>query len=151
MTIQLNIKEKIKEAMKARDTVSLLVYRNIASAITNELVAKGKTPQDEMNDEDALVVIKRLAKQRKDSIEQFEKGGRQDLVNNEKAELVVLEAFLPTMMSQDEIRPIAIAKKEAHGVSDRSGLGKLVGAVMGELKGRADGADVKIVIESLFE
>ena len=151
MTIQLNIKEKIKEAMKARDTVSLLVYRNIASAITNELVAKGKTPQDEMNDEDVLVVIKRLAKQRKDSIEQFEKGGRQDLVNNEKAELVVLEAFLPTMMTQDEIRPIAIAKKEALGVTDKSGLGKLVGAVMGELKGRADGADVKIVIESLFE
>ena len=151
MTIQLNIKEKIKEAMKARDTVSLLVYRNIASAITNELVAKGKTPQDEMNDEDALVVIKRLAKQRKDSIEQFEKGGRQDLVNNEKAELMVLEAFLPTMMSQDEIRPIAIAKKEALGVSDRSGLGRLVGAVMGELKGKADGADVKIVIESLFK
>ena len=151
MTIQLNIKEKIKEAMKARDTVSLLVYRNIASAITNELVAKGKTPQDEMNDEDVLVVIKRLAKQRKDSIEQFEKGGRQDLVNNEKAELVVLEAFLPTMMTQDEIRPIAIAKKEALGVSDRSGLGRLVGAVMGELKGKADGADVKIVIESLFK
>src|SRR3989338_6992155 len=108
MTIQLNIKEKIKEAMKARDTVSLLVYRNIASAITNELVAKGRTPQDEMNDEDTLVVIRRLAKQRKDSIEQFERGGRQDLVDVELAELAVLEKFLPQMMTRDEIRPVAI-------------------------------------------
>jgi uncharacterized protein YqeY len=150
MSIQTNIKEKIKEAMKAKDQTSLLVYRNIASSITNELVAKGKTPQDELGDDDALAVIKRLAKQRKDSIDQFEKGGRQDLADNEKAELVILEAFLPSMMTQDEIRPIAIAKKEALGVTDKSGLGKLVGAVMVDLKGKADGGDVKVVIESLF-
>lgn len=148
--LQDSIKSQIKEAMMAKDAVRLEVLRGISAAATNELVAKGRKPQDQLTDEELIAVITRLSKQRKDSIDQFTKGGRMDLVTEEQAQLAIIETFLPKMMSQDEIRPIAIAKKEALGVADKSGLGKLVGAVMGELKGKADGNDVKAVVESLF-
>ena len=148
--LQDSIKSKIKEAMLAKDSVRLEVLRGISAACTNELVSKGRKPQEVLEDEEVIVVITRLSKQRKDSIEQFAKGGREDLVAEEQAQLAILETFLPKMMSQDEIRPIAVAKKEALGVTDKSGLGKLIGAVMGELKGKADGSDVKVVAESLF-
>ncbi len=150
MSLHESIKESIKQAMLAKDQVKLETLRGIKAACTNELVAKGRKPQEELSDEETLAVITRLAKQRKDSIDQFGKGGREDLVKEEAAQLAVLETFLPTMMSQDEIRPIAIAKKEALGVTDKSGMGKLVGSLIGELKGKADGSDVKAVVESLF-
>ena len=151
MSLQTDIKAQMKEAMKAKDQVRLTVLRGVLSAFTNELVAKKMKPDEEMSDDDALTVIKRLSKQRKDSIQQFADAGRDELAENEKAELAVLEEFLPAMMSQDEIRPIAEAKKAELGVEDASGAGRLVGAVMGELKGQADGGDVKAVVDSLFE
>lgn len=150
MSLKSTIQEQMKEAMRAKDAVRLGVLRGVLAAFTNELVAKGKTPQDEVDDEMALAVIKRLAKQRKDSIDQFQTAGRNDLVEGEMAEYKVLEEFLPQMMTQDAIRPIVEAKKTALGVTDKSGMGKLVGAVMAELKGKADGGDVKAVVESLF-
>lgn len=150
MSIENNIKEALKEAMKNKDEVRLSVMRNIKAAFTNELVSKGMTPQSEVSDELALGVIKRLAKQRKDSIEQFRNGGREDLASVEEAELSVLETLLPKMMSREEIRPVAEKKKNELGVEDKAKMGILVGAVMKELAGQADGGDVKAVVESLF-
>jgi uncharacterized protein YqeY len=150
MSIEQQIKDSMKDAMKSKDEVRLSVMRNIKSAFTNELVANGKTPQDSIDDESAMVVIKRLAKQRKDSIEQFKNGGREDLAEGEAKELAVLEELLPEMMSQDQIRPIAEAKKAELGVEDKSKMGILIGAVMKEVGGQADGADVKAVVESLL-
>lgn len=144
------IKSKIKEAMIAKDSLKLNVYRGISSAFTSEVMAKGKTPQDVISDEDALTVIKRLAKQRKDSIEQFEKGGRPELAENEKAELAIIETLLPKMMSVDEVRKIAESKKTELNITDKTKIGILIGAVMKETKGQADGAEVKTVVESLF-
>jgi len=85
-----------------------------------------------------------------DSIEQFLKGGREDLAETEKEELPTLEAYLPQMMSIEEIRPIAEAKKAELGVEDKSKMGVLMGAVMKETKGQADGGDVKTVVEELL-
>lgn len=150
MSIENNIQEALKEAMKNKDELRLSVMRNIKAACTNELVAKGMTPQSEVSDDLAMGVIKRLAKQRKDSIEQFRSGGREDLAAREEAELSILETLLPKMMSQDEIRPIAENKKAELGVEDKSKMGILIGAVMKELGGQADGGDVKSVVESLF-
>lgn len=144
------IKEEIKKAMLAKDTVRLETMRSVSAAFTNELVSKKRTPQEKLADDDALAVIKRLAKQRKDSIEQFEKGGRQDLADKEKQELGILEAFLPAMMSKEEIRKVAEAKKAELGIADKSKLGQLVGAVMKELKGKADGNDVKEVADEML-
>ena len=150
MPLHTSIKNQLKDAMKARDEVRLRTVRNMLTAFVNELVATGKKPSEMLGDKEVLAVITRLAKQRKDSIEQFQKGGRADLAREEEKELVVLEDYLPKMMSREEIEPIARAKKEQLGITDKSKMGQLVGAILKELNGKADGADVKAVIEKLF-
>jgi uncharacterized protein YqeY len=145
-----DIKNSMKDAMRAKDAVRLGVLRSVASACTNALVSAGKMPQDVLPEEEVMAVISRLAKQRKDSIDQFEKGGRADLAEDEKKELAILQEFLPTLMSVEEILPYAKAKKEELGMDDKSKMGMLVGAVMKELQGKADGADVKSAVEQLF-
>jgi len=150
MTLQEKIREEIKNAMRAKDETRTLVLKGILSAFTNELVATKRTPQDKLPDEEALVVITRLAKQRKDSIAQFEAGGRADLAEAEKAELKVLEEFLPTLMSVEEIRKIAEAKKTEMNITDATQKGQFMGALMKDLKGKADGGDVKKVVDEMF-
>ena len=112
------IKNGIKDAMMARDSVRLEVLRGLATAFTNELVATNRTPQDFLTDEQALAVITRASKQRKDSIDQFTKGGRMDLVDAEKAQLAILETYLPKLMDKSEVEKIAKAKKEELGITD---------------------------------
>jgi len=145
-----DIKNAMKDAMRAKDAVRLGVIRSIASACTNALVSAGKMPQDILPEEEVMAVITRLAKQRKDSIEQFETGGRSDLAEDEKKELAILQEFLPTLMSVEEIMPYAQAKKDELGIEDKAKMGILVGAIMKELQGKADGADVKTAVEKLF-
>jgi hypothetical protein len=120
------------------------------TAFTNELVATSRTPQDILKDDELLGVIKRLAKQRKESIVQYEAANRPELALPEKDELVVLESYLPTLLSREAILPIAKAKQAELDITDKSKMGMLVGTVMKELAGQADGADVKAVVESLF-
>jgi uncharacterized protein YqeY len=107
MSIHQKIKSEIKEAMLAKNTEKLEVVRGLTAAFTNELVAKAKKPQDELTDEEALAVIRRAVKQRKDSIEQFKAGGRNDLAEKEGKELKILEIYLPQMMSLEDIEKIA--------------------------------------------
>jgi len=89
MTLHEQIKNNIKESMKAGDKVRLEVMRGLLTAFTNELVATARTPQDMLTDEEAIKVITRASKQRKDSIAEYEKGKRADLVQKEKAEMAV--------------------------------------------------------------
>ncbi len=147
MSLQTDIKAGIKEAMMKKDEVRLTVLRSIQATITNEIIAKKAT---ELLDEDVLTIIRRSVKQHKDSIDQFTKGNRMDLVQNEQAELTVLEEFLPTMMSREEIKKIAEKKKAELGITDKSKAGMLTGALMKDLKGRADGSDVKSIVEELL-
>jgi hypothetical protein len=151
MTLHTSIKEELKTAMKARDEVKLRTVRSMLTAFTNELVATGKTPQDFLDDAGVLGVIKRLAKQRKESILQFESGGRPELAVPEKEELTVLESYLPQMMSREEIKPIVEAKIVSMGEVDKSKMGMLIGSLMKELNGKADGGDVKAVVEELLK
>src|SRR4029079_11019900 len=102
MTLHETIKKQIIDAMRAKDEVKLTTLRGLSAAFSNELIAKG-SPENFLPDESTLVLIKRSVKQHKDSIEQFEKGGRNDLVEKEKAELKILETYLPQMMSRPEI------------------------------------------------
>lgn len=136
--------------MLAKESVKLEVLRGISAAMTNELVSKGRTPQDNLSDEEVIAVITRLAKQRKDSIEQFKNGGREDLVKEEQGQLAILEVYLPKMMEKDEVEKIAREKKESLGITDSKDKGKLMSELMKELKGKADGGDVKSVVDSLF-
>lgn len=144
------IKDQIKEAMLAKDAVRLQTLRGLLSAFTNELVAKKRKPQEMLEDEDALAVISRAVKQRKDSIEQFEKGGRGDLAEDEKAELAILTTYLPAQMSKEEVMEAVLAKKAELGVTDKAMAGKLMGAIMKDLKGKADGDMVKSAIDEAF-
>ncbi|MFA6515353.1 MAG: GatB/YqeY domain-containing protein [Candidatus Paceibacterota bacterium] len=144
------IKNQIKEAMKARDSIRLEVMRGLVTAFTNELVATGKTPQDMLSDEDALKVITRASKQRKDSIEQFTKGNRMDLVEIEKAQLSIIEEFLPKLMEREDIEKIVKEKIIELGVTDLTKKGMFMASVMKDLKGRADGSLVKEVVDKLF-
>ena len=144
------IREDLKTAMRAKDQIKVDTLRGFLSAFTNELVAKGKKPTDELTEAEMITVLKRLAKQRKDSAEQFEKGGRTDMAEKEKVELTIIEVYLPQLVSREEVLKVAEAKKAELGITDASGAGKLMGAVIKALEGNADGAVVKEVVTSLF-
>ncbi len=144
------IREELKNAMKAKDNLKVQTIRSFLAAFTNELVAKGRKPTDALSDEEMVAVLKRLAKQRKDSAEQFTAGGRPELAEKEVAELKIIETYLPATVRKEEIEKIARAKKEELGITDASGSGKLMGAVIKHFAGTADGADVKEVVASLF-
>lgn len=148
--IHTQIKEQMQDALRKREELRLLVLRGLLSSFTNEAITKGKKPDVELTDEEAIAVIKRQSKQRKDSIEQFRKGGREDLAEKEEKELKILEEYLPEEMSREDIEKVAKMKMEEMGVTDKAGMGKLTGAVMKELKGQADGSVVKEVIEKLL-
>jgi len=150
MSLQIDIKTQMIEAMKAKDAVKLQTLRGVVSAFTNELVNLKRTPQDTLSDEEALNVIRRAVKQRKDSIEQFTTGGRPELADDEKAELAVLEAYLPLMMSEEDVMKIALEKKASMGEIDKSKAGQFMGMLMKELKGKADGDMVKKVVDNLL-
>lgn len=150
MSLQMQIREEMVLAMKAKEAERVGTLRGVLAAFTNELVAKGRKPQEELTDEEALAVVKRLVKQRKDSIEQFRAGKREDLATKEEGELKILEAYLPPQMSREEIEKIARALKEKLGITDKAQMGQFMGALMKELKGQADGAVVKEVVSTLF-
>ncbi len=154
MSIHQNIKNQIVEAMRAKDTVRLDTLRGLNALFMNEVLAQ-KTPSNSefLPDDKALALIKRSVKQRHDSIRQFEIGKRNDLADKERAELSILETYLPRSASADEIR--AVATKLAgdmlkNGTLDAKSAGKLTGMIMKELGGNADGNDVKAVIEGMI-
>ncbi len=143
-----NIKNQIKDAMRAKDSIRLEVLRGLQALFSNELISKGVN-DTLLKDDDVLTLIKRSVKQRKDSIEQFEKGGRNDLAKKEKAELKILEEFLPATMSKKEIEKIVKEKIKKEGKIDKAKSGQFIGMIMKELKGKADGADVKTVVDEI--
>jgi hypothetical protein len=151
MSLHKDIQKQIQDSMRARDAVRTTTLRGVLTSFTNELVAKKRKPNEELSDEDALDVIRRGVKQRKDSIEQFRKGGREDLAQSEEAELKILETYLPAMMPVEEVEKIARAKASELGITDKSKAGQLMGAVMKELKGKADSADVKNAVDSILQ
>ncbi len=148
--MQDKIRAELTEAMKAKDQNRLAVIRGLLAAFTNELVAKGKKPDEKLSDDEAIVVVRRAVKQRKDSITQFRNGGREDLAAKEEEELKMLETYLPATMSIEDIRKKAVELKEKLGANDKSKMGQFMGALMKELKGQADGVQVKEVVDELF-
>jgi len=146
-----DIRTQMIAAMKAKDQVRLDTLRGCLAAFTNELVAKGKKPTEELSDDEAMTVLKRLGKQRADAVEQFTKGGRVELAEKEAAEKKIIQEFLPQMASREQIEKVAREKMTNVDASDKAAMGKLIGVVMKEFGGRADGNDVKAVVSSLFK
>lgn len=150
MSLHEEIKNNIKVCLKSGDKVRLEVMRGLVTSFTNELVSKGKTPQEILPDVDALAVITRLSKQRKDSIEQFTKGGRLDLVSEEAGQLAILNEYLPKLMEAGEIEDVVKTKINELENIDVSKKGMFMSTVMKDLKGKADGAVVKEIVDRLF-
>lgn len=146
--MQENIKAQLKPAMIAKDTVRVGTIRMILAAFTNELVTQGRPPTDPLSDADCMKVVKRLAKQRKDSIEQYTSAGRPELAEDEQAELAVIESFLPEAMSEAEIES-RVQAKLAESPLDPTKKGQFIGMMCKELGETADGALVKAVIDRL--
>ncbi len=144
------IKSEIKQTMLAKEEIKLSVVRGLVAAFTNELVAKKRKPDEMLSDEEALAVIRRQAKQREDSITQFRAGGREDLASREEAELKILQTYLPALMPREEIKKLALAKQAQLSITDKSKAGALMAALMKDLKGQADGADVKTVVDEIL-
>jgi uncharacterized protein YqeY len=147
---QQQLRDAVKEAMMAKDALRLSVVRGLLAATTNELVAKGRKPDEVLEEDGVMALISRAVKQRKDSIEQFTKGGRMDLVEKETAELKILESFLPEQMSETDIETAVKAKMAQMGPIDKAKSGQFIGAVMKDLKGKADGSLVKVIVDRLL-
>jgi uncharacterized protein len=149
--IHQQIENDLKSALKAGNREKAGVLRFLISAIKNHQIELKKKDEKYLPDEDVVAVIRRQAKQRKDSIEGYEKGGRAELAEKEKNELDILENYLPLQMSEEEVRKIVDQKAEELGISDKSGFGKLMGAVMKDLQGKTDGIAVKKAVEEKLD
>ena len=148
--IQKEVQAEIVVAMKARDSVRTETLRGLTAAFTNELVATKRKPTDELSDEEARAVIRREVKKRKEAALAFRSGGREESAQKEEAERALLEAYLPAMMSTEEIETVARAKKAELGITEKKDSGRLMGAVMKETAGTANSEDVKAVVDALF-
>lgn len=143
------LKDQLKESMMARDELRTSVIRFILSGITYFEINKGGAGY-EATDEDVMTVINKEVKQRKDSVEQYEKAGRQDLADKEKAELSILETYIPEQMGEEEVRALVKTAVEETGASTPQDMGKVMGALMPKVKGKADGSLVsRLVREAL--
>ncbi|MDO8407836.1 MAG: GatB/YqeY domain-containing protein [bacterium] len=166
MSIYESIEAKIPEALRAHDEVQLRTLRSLFAAMTNVAITKhahsGNTPvtaseaaeikaDRSLTDEEALEVLRLAANQRKDSIQMFERGGRNDLIGPERDELRIIESYLPTQMSREQVKEVVEAKLIELKVSSKAESGKLIGVIMKDLKGKADGAVVKEIVDSLLE
>jgi uncharacterized protein YqeY len=141
------IESDLKSALKSGEKEKAGVLRLLISAVKNFQIEKKLQDKDYISDDDVVSVFKRQAKQRKDSIEQYEKGGRVELAEKEKKELEIIEGYLPAQMDEAKIREIVKAKISELGITGKFGFGKLMGAVMKETAGQADGAAVKKAVE----
>jgi len=147
MSLKEKLQEDLKNAMKAKDSVKLEVVRSVITGIKNLEVQK----MGEADDNDVLQVIKQEVKKRREAIEMYQKAGRTDLLEQEKAELSVLESYLPPLMSEDEIRQVVknhIEKLQPNSMKER---GKIMGSLMQELKGKADGNTVGNLLDEELE
>jgi uncharacterized protein YqeY len=138
----------MKQAMLAKDAPRLGTLRMLKSAIEYQKIAEKK---ETFTDADIIGVIKKQIKQRQDSIEGFEKGGRADLVEKEKAELAVLKAYLPEELSPSQVEEIVKATIAEVGAATKADMGKVMKAVQAKLAGRADNRLVSQTVSSLLK
>lgn len=149
--MQNQIKELLKEAMKAGDEVGKLTYRALLSSFMTFLVANNRKPQDTLTDEEVMAVIKKEIKKREDSIKQFIDAGRKELAESEILEKDILSKFLPTQLSMEEVE---IKVKEILGKLgdlDIKQMGKYIGMCVKELKDVADGNAIKAAVDKFLQ
>ena len=133
----------MKEAMKNKEKQRLSVIRMVKSALQNEAIKLGK----ELTDDEALTVLNRELKQRKDSLHEFEKANREDLAENVREEVVILNAYMPEQLSEEKVAEIVQQTIQDVGASTKADMGKVMGAIMPKVKGKTDGTIVKRLVQ----
>jgi uncharacterized protein len=138
MTLQQRVDSDLKEAMRAKDATKLGVLRMLKSALKYAAIAKSGA-EAELSDAEAIQVIRKQAKQRQDSIESFEKGGRAELADKEKQELAILNTYLPQGMSPDELAKVVRETIAELGATSKAQMGAVMKALQAKVGGRVDG------------
>ena len=133
--------------MKNKEKERLAVIRMVRGAIRQQEI----DGQKELGEEDVIAVISKEVKMRRDSIEEFQKGGREDLVEKTQAEIDVLLPYLPAQLSEDEVRELVKAAVEQTGAATPKDMGKVMGVLMPKVKGRADGKMVNTIVKSFLQ
>lgn len=146
MDLLSQLNEDLKTAMKARNKLELKVIRSLKTGVMNEKIELGHdlTPDEE------VAVVSRGLKQRKESLTEFEKADRQDLADDTKAEIAIVEKYMPAQMSEDEINNVVKETAQQVGATSKADFGKLMGAVMPKVKGKADGKLVNQAVKNLL-
>ncbi|TYZ27224.1 GatB/YqeY domain-containing protein [Selenomonas caprae] len=147
MSLKEQLTTDMKEAMKSHDKDRLAVIRMVRGAIRQQEI----DGQKELSDEDVIAVMSKEIKMRKDSIEEFKKGGREDLIAKTQAEIDVLMPYMPAQLSEDEVRELVKAAVAATGAATPKDMGKVMGALMPKVKGRADGKLVNTLVRSMLQ
>jgi hypothetical protein len=151
MTLKDRISDDIKTAMKAQDKVRLEAVRGIKKVILekeSEVRAKGR---DALTEEEEMAVLMQQAKQRRDSIEQYQKAGRADLVDQESQELAIIESYLPEPLSDAEVEAVIGEIIQSVGATSPKDMGKVMGVAMQQLKGKADGKKVQTFAQKALQ
>lgn len=148
MSLELTVNENMKKAMLAKDEVGLRALRAIKAAVLLAKTAEGATAS--LTEDAEIKLLQKLVKQRKDSLEIFERQNRMDLAQKEKEELEVIEQFLPKQMSEEEIKVVVAEIVKQTGVTNMSGLGQVMGVATKQLAGKADGKVISAIVKELL-
>lgn len=144
MSLLESLNNDMKQAMKNKEKDKLSVIRMIKSSLQNEAIKLG---QKELSEEEELTVLSRELKQRKDSLHEFDKAGREDLVEKLRAELAVVELYMPKQLSEEELAVIVKETIAEIGANSKADMGKVMSAIMPKVKGKADGALVNKLVQ----
>jgi hypothetical protein len=148
MSLIEKIEKDVIEAMKAKDAVKVSTLRMLKSAIGNYLIQAKK---DKADDAEVLTHIGKQAKQRRESLDSFEKAGRKDLADKERAELAILETYLPKQLTDDELRAAVQKAMVESGAKSPADMGKLMKALMPSVQGKADGKRIQDVVKAILK
>lgn len=148
MSLKDQISDDIKTAMKAKDKLRLETVRSIKKVILERESTVRADGKDSLNEEQEMEILVQQAKQRRDSIAQYQKAGRDDLAEKEAAELAIIEAYLPAQLSDDDVSTVIDEIIAKVGASSPRDMGKVMGPAMKELKGKADGKKVQALVKS---
>jgi uncharacterized protein YqeY len=147
MSLKDRISEDIKTAMKAKEKIRLETVRSIKKVILEKESSLRAQGQDALTENQELDILSQLAKQRRDSIEQYRKAGRDDLADQEFQELAIIEEYLPKQLSDEEVVTIIDEVIASTGATSVKDMGKVMGAAMQQLKGRADGQKIQAIVK----
>jgi uncharacterized protein len=148
MSLKDQISEEIKAAMKAQDKVRLETLRGIKKVLLEKEVSVRPSGQTELTPEQEIEALSQIAKQRRDSIDQYQKVGREDLANQEALELAIVETYLPQQLSDEEVAQVIEQIIAAVGATSAKDMGKVMGPAMQQLKGKADGKKVQDLVKA---